>query len=325
MFDNLIKKIEFYLAKIKIFNSDVINENLTNQELINQIADNFESVMNRESFDSHLIYDCSFLIMMRPEDYYRIEMRLPLIVEGLVNRFYKIIARKKSNYSEYKPLGNYWHFHFCPQEQGIENKEIPYGKVEIISTPTSIKQDWGETLDSDLISSSLISVSVNGKHSKYSKFDLNFNNISNVDILEKGRMRVRFNENLIFDKSDLNKKDDIENQTLAKLSYELKGKKWEYKMISNQIEVAQSKNENEKSTNKRLSIYCPNNGLEDKHFILKYERSSNQFKIALLAPARVNGEKLMVNSDMNNLDWTTLKQQSKILCGLIQFNFEALK
>ena len=281
--------------------------------------------MERESFDDRLMYDCSFLILMRPEDYYRVEVRLPQIIEGIVSRFYKIINKKKSIYTHYQPLGNYWHFHFCPQETDLDNKEITEGKIQIISTPTSLKQDWGETLDNNLLTSSLISVSVNGKHSKYSKYDLNMDSLGSVDIIEKGRMRIKFNPELVFKKEDLNKNEEPKLNAFAILSFEQNKTKKSYNMIHSVVNVGMAKESNEGSTSTRLNIWMPDSDLQRDHFRIKYDEATRIFYIAIFAPARVNEEKISESVDKENPVWHRLKQKSSILCDLFQISFEALK
>lgn len=326
MFNKIKTQLEKGLDKLQLFGADSSNvDGLSNQSLVNQIEKNFIQVMERESFDDRLMYDCSFLILMRPEDYYRVEVRLPQIIEGIVSRFYKIINKKKSIYTHYQPLGNYWHFHFCPQETDLDNKEITEGKIQIISTPTSLKQDWGETLDNNLLTSSLISVSVNGKHSKYSKYDLNMDSLGSVDIIEKGRMRIKFNPELVFKKEDLNKNEEPKLNAFAILSFEQNKTKKSYNMIHSVVNVGMAKESNEGSTSTRLNIWMPDSDLQRDHFRIKYDEATRIFYIAIFAPARVNEEKISESVDKENPVWHRLKQKSSILCDLFQISFEALK
>ena len=326
MFNKIKTQLEKGLDKLQLFGADSSNvDGLSNQSLVNQIEKNFIQVMERESFDDRLMYDCSFLILMRPEDYYRVEVRLPQIIEGIVSRFYKIINKKKSIYTHYQPLGNYWHFHFYPQETDLDNKEITEGKIQIISTPTSLKQDWGETLDNNLLTSSLISVSVNGKHSKYSKYDLNMDSLGSVDIIEKGRMRIKFNPELVFKKEDLNKNEEPKLNAFAILSFEQNKTKKSYNMIHSVVNVGMAKESNEGSTSTRLNIWMPDSDLQRDHFRIKYDEATRIFYIAIFAPARVNEEKISESVDKENPVWHRLKQKSSILCDLFQISFEALK
>ena len=327
MFDKLKSQLEKGISRLNIFgsDSDVVSTGLSNQSLIDQMEANFIQVMKRESFDDRLMYDCSFLILMRPEDYKRTEVRLPVIVEGIVNRFYKIINKNKSRFTNYQPMGNYWHFHFCPQEKDLEQEEIPEGKIQIISTPTSLKNEWGEILGDNLLTSSLMSVSINGKTSKYSKYDLNMDALGSVDILAKGRMRLKFNPELIFKTDDFDKKEEKKIDAFAILSFEQNKTKKSYNMIRNTVDIGMATEAQEVSTTGRLNIWMPDAPLVRDHFRIKYDEETRIFYIALFAPARINEEKLSESVDIDNPVWHRLKQKSSILCGLLQINFEALK
>lgn len=327
MFDKLKSQIEKGISKLNVFgsDSDVASEGLSNQSLVNQLEANFIKVMNRDSYDDQLLYDCSFLVLMRPDDYHRVEVRLPQIVEGVVRRFYAIINKKKNKYSNYQPLGNYWHFHFCPQENDLEKTEIEEGKIIIISTATSLKQEWGETLDNNQLTSSLMSVSINGKTSKYSKYDLNMDALGSVDILAKGRMRLKFNPELIFKSDDIENNKEPKIDAFAILSFEQNKTKKSYNMIRNTIDIGMATDSKEVSTTGRLNIWEPDAPLLRNHFRIKYDEGTRIFYIALFAPARINEEKLSESVDSENPVWHRLKQKSSILCGLFQINFEALK
>lgn len=326
MFNKIQSKLDEQLKKINLFGSSEDNDGsqLSNQSLINQIEAHFKRGMERDSFDDQLIYDCNFLVLMRPEDYQKAELRLPQIVEGLVKRFYKIIQKKKVKYARYQPLGNYWYFQFCPQEQDPQNQTIEEGKVVIISTATSLKQDWGETLQQNLLSSELLNVSINGKHSKYSKYDLNLETLGGIDILEKGKMRLKFNSQLLFTDGDILKEEKKEIAAYARLSFEQNYSKKSYSIIGNYVEVGLAKRANEDSNASRLNIYEPNSALQQEHFAVRYDKESNTFYIALFAPAMINEERLKVSGDKSQPEWHRLKQKSSILCGMFQINFEAL-
>lgn len=327
MFDKLKSQIERGISRLNMFgsDSDVASEGLSIQTLVNLLETNFIKVMNRDSYDDQLLYDCSFLILMRPEDYHRLEVRLPQIVEGVVRRFYAVINKKKSKYSNYQPLGNYWHFHFCPQETDLDKAEIEEGKIIIISTATSLKQEWGETLENNELTSSLMSVSINGKTSKYSKYDLNMDALGSVDILAKGRMRLKFNPELIFKTDDFDKKEEKKIDAFAILSFEQNKTKKSYNMIRNTVDIGMATEAQEVSTTGRLNIWMPDAPLVRDHFRIKYDEETRIFYIALFAPARINEEKFSESVDLDNPVWHRLKQKSSILCGLLQINFEALK
>ncbi|MBO9572416.1 MAG: hypothetical protein J7497_09440, partial [Chitinophagaceae bacterium] len=64
---------------------------LTNQALVDQVLTSFKETVERESFNRRMMYDCSYLILMRPEDYKHAELRLAGITEGILDEFYDYI------------------------------------------------------------------------------------------------------------------------------------------------------------------------------------------------------------------------------------------
>lgn len=313
----MIEKLQTLINRINIFGDKSSDSTgLTNQSLVKQIESHFLNRLEHQSFDNQMLYDCSFLVIMAPDDYHRAKLRFPQIVKGVVTRFYKVIQKKKSKYKEYLPAGNYWYFQFIPLPQDTQAKD---GTVTIISTATSLKQDWGETLNQNLISSELINVSVNGQHSKYSKYDLNLETLGGVDVLEVGKMRLKFNKQLLFSDEDI-----LKEEAFGTLSFEQNYTKKSYNIVSNYVEVGLAKRKEEGITTSRLNIFEPNSSLQQDHFAIRYDMGHNAFYIALFAPARVNEELLTVSKDKNNPEWHRLKQKSSILCGMFQVNFEAL-
>ena len=89
---------------------------LTNQALVDQVLVSFKETVERESFNKRMMYDCSYLILMRPEDYKHAELRLAGITEGILDEFYDYIEQRKTQYPRYEPIGNYWDFQYCPSE-----------------------------------------------------------------------------------------------------------------------------------------------------------------------------------------------------------------
>lgn len=301
-------------------------EELTNQALVDQLEQAFRAVAKRESFDNRLIYDCSYLILMRREDYNRMEVRLPQLAEGIVRRFYHVIKEKKQEFPHYNPISNYWYFQFVGKEAIQGEGGIAKGKVEVISAPVAIKQEWGDFLQENLVSSRPISVSLNGKHSKYSKFDMNLDFLNGVDVLDRGKIRIRFHPSLDFDARRDQSEDNgskVEG-ALARLTFEQHKSKKTFNMTLPELSVGLASQPNESSTNSRLNIYEPSS-LDPNHFKIKYEASGRLFYIALFSEARVNEIKLPLSPDQDHLIWHRLKQHSKILCGLFQIEFEALK
>lgn len=311
------------------FTSGKVNS-LTNQELVNKVNTCFSEIIARESFNDRMLFDCSFLILMHPDDYTHAELRLPFITDGIVEGFYKIITQKESKYPVVKPLARYWYFQYCPSVRLTAEQPIEPGNIFIISTATVANDDW-----SPVTTDNNYKVSLNGKDSKYSKFDFDVSVLSNVDIIKKGKFRIPIVLNINSNPGKITTKPAVpaplptvtaHNQELAKI-YFMEGKKrMSFQMLSMQIEVGKAKSNDEHSTTKKLSVFTNDRDLQQHHFSIRFDEKSRLFYIAVFAPTRVNEELLTVSSSTESPTWQQLKQKSAILCGtLFQFDFEASK
>ncbi len=293
---------------------------LTNQVLVNQVVESFKETIERESFNKRMMYDCSYLILMRPEDYHHAELRLAGITEGILDEFYSHINEKKNQYPRYDPIGSFWDFQYCPAEKGVDNTEIEPGSVQVVSAPTSEKS-WME------LSSEQIKVSVSSKHSKYSKYDLNPNTFANIDILSKGHFRVKFNKEVFASESSTtttgsNTSVTPKKDKLATLQFVINKQRYSFPMREKQLKITRAV-EGLASTATLLCINEPSGSLQKEHVMIKYEEGARLFYIALFADAFVNEQKLELSRIGETPVWHPLKNDSTIVCGIFQLDFKA--
>ncbi|GAB3013431.1 hypothetical protein GCM10027051_15790 [Niabella terrae] len=293
---------------------------LTNQHLVNQVVASFRETIERESFNKRMMYDCSYLILMRPEDYRHAELRLAGITEGILDEFYDHINQMKSQYPRYEPIGSFWDFQYCPAEKGIDNSEIEPGSVQVVSAPTSEKS-WTE------LSSEQIKVSVSSKHSKYSKYDLNPNTFANIDILSKGHFRVKFNKGLFGEGSEAGTTISGSRNAadkLATIQFVLNKQRYSFPMREKQLKITKAI-EGLTSTATLLCINEPSGSLQKEHVMIKYEEAARMFYIALFGDAFVNEQRLELSRTGQQPVWHPLKSESTIVCGVFQLDFKAEK
>ncbi|HOZ85189.1 MAG TPA: hypothetical protein PK191_06850 [Niabella sp.] len=310
------------LSKIKKWllpDEEEEEKRLTNQELVNQVVESFKETIDRESFNKRMMYDCSYLILMRPEDYHHAELRLAGITEGILDEFHDIIHEKKVQFPRYAPIGTFWDFQFCPSEKGIDNAEIEPGSVQVISAPTSEKS-WAE------LSSEHIKVSISSKHSKYSKYDLNPNTFANIDILSKGHFRVKFNKDLFASEtatsSATNSSVTPKKDKLATIQFVVNKQRYSYPMREKQLKITKAL-DGLTSSATLLCINDPTGSLQKEHIMIKYEEAARLFYIALFADAFVNEQRLELSRTGDNPVWHPLKNESSIVCGIFQLDFTA--
>lgn len=294
---------------------------LTNQILVDQVVESFKETIQRESFNKRMMYDCSYLILMRPEDYKRSELRLAGITEGILDEFYDHIDFMKQQYPRYEPIASFWDFQFCPAEKGVDNTDIEPGAVQVISAPTSEKS-WAE------LSSEQIKVSISSKHSKYSKYDLNPNTFANIDILSKGHFRVKFKTNFLGEPavaasqpSATNSKSSTASDRLATIQFVLNKQRYSFPMRERQLKITKAI-QGMTSTSTLLCIEEPSGSLQKEHIMIKYDDAARAFYIALFADAYVNEQMLQLSRMGENPVWHSLKNDSTIVCGIFQIDFK---
>lgn len=293
---------------------------LTNQALVDQILVSFKETVERESFNKRMMYDCSYLILMRPEDYKHAELRLAGITEGILDEFYDYIDQRKDQYPRYEPIGSFWDFQYCPAERGVDNSEIEPGTIQVVSTPTSEKS-WSE------LSSEHIKVSVSSKHSKYSKYDLNPTTFANIDILSKGHFRVKFRTAFLGDFTSVQapaagSRNSAPPDKLATIQFVLNKQRYSFPMREKQLKITKAI-DGMTSTATLLCINEPSGSLQKEHIMIRYEEAARAFYIALFADAFVNEQKLELSRVGENPVWHSLKSVSTIVCGIFQLDFKA--
>ncbi len=294
---------------------------LTNQALVDQVVSSFKETIARESFNRRMMYDCSYLILMRPEDYRHAELRLAGITQGILDEFYEYIQLMKNQYPRFEPIGNFWDFQYSPAEHGINNEDIEPGFVQVISAPTSEKS-WAE------LSSEQIKVSISSKHSKYSRYDLNPDTFSNIDILSKGHFRVKFNRELLGNvapapgANTAASEPSGQKDRLATIQFVLQKQRYSFPMRERQLKITKAI-PGMASTSTLLCIDEPSGSLQKEHIMIKYEEPARAFYIALFADAFVNEQSLQLSRAGENPIWHPLKNDSTIVCGIFQIDFKA--
>lgn len=294
---------------------------LTNQILVDQVVESFKETIQRESFNKRMMYDCSYLILMRPEDYKRSELRLAGITEGILDEFYDHIDFMKQQYPRYEPIASFWDFQYCPAERGIDNTDLEPGSIQVISAPT-IEKSWAE------LSSEQIKVSISSKHSKYSKYDLNPSTFANIDILSKGHFRVKFKTNFLGEPvvaapqpSAINSKSSTASDRLATIQFVLNKQRYSFPMRERQLKITKAI-QGMTSTSTLLCIEEPSGSLQKEHIMIKYDDAARAFYIALFADAYVNEQMLQLSRMGENPVWHSLKNDSTIVCGIFQIDFK---
>lgn len=330
------------IEKIKnlFFGKDNDNEwgTISNQMIVEKVEKVFTEILKRDSVYERMIFDTDFLILVPPATYERVSLQAPALAKPIINKFYEVIRKQSLKYPDFTPLANYWNLQFAQKEFG---SDIPKKEQIMIISKVTAERDWSETLKSE---GAAEKISINGKHSKYSNWDINDEILQKIDILERGKVRVRFNKNLVFEdekpqqpqttptpgvtiptaaSGSKSSSSGTSQEGLAHIKFRENDKNMNYTMRENQISIGKAA-ENEKSTLKRLVIRTNESGFEENHLQIRFDPNTRIFYIAVFAPTRVNEQSLQI-SPISNPVWHTLTQNASILCGFYSIRFQALK
>lgn len=299
------------------------SQSFSNKKLVKMVEDVFTQVLLRDSLDDRLIYDSNFMIVVSSEIYERVSLQAPLVAQSIVKGFYKAIKKNMVNKEEFIPCSEYWYIQFVSKDYVINNEDNQ-SNVEIFSQ-FAAKSTWIETLTSEVSSGS---VSLNGKHSKYSKWAINNEIMKNVDVMEKGLVRIPFNKEFESNTGvETGKKAEnppVQGE-LAQIQFDENGRTMAFKMKTQLLTIGKASFENEKSQPDKLVIFTDNPALKENHIQVRYDAASRIFYIAVYANTVVNGEQVKVSYSTGTPTWHSLKQESNIMCGLYRIHFKALQ
>ena len=318
-------------------NNDSDWNTISNQQIVEKIEKVFTEILKRDSVYDRMIFDTDFLILVPPATYERVSLQAPALAKPIISKFYEVIRKQTTKYKDYTPLANYWNLQFAQKEFGVN---VPKNEQIIIISKVTAERDWSETLKSE---GAAEKISINGKHSKYSNWDINDEILQKIDILERGKVRVRFNNSLMFeDEKPRPEKATAGNivaptpvaasksstvntpqEGLAQIKFREHDKNMNYIMRENLISIGKASG-NEKSSLKKLVIHNNESGFEENHLQIRFDPATRIFYIAVFAHTRVNEQSLKI-SPITSPVWHTLTQNASILCGFYAIKFQALK
>lgn len=300
------------------FGKDHDISGFSNQKLADKVVECFKMRMKDCSLNDSLIYDMNFLMLVPPKHFDDVCVHLPILAKSMVREFYKIIETERVKRPSYAPLTNFWTFRVAPKDITELGEE---GDIAIFGQATAEKT-WGETFEQD---ANLGSVSINGKHSAYSRFNLNESLFEGVDTLERGCLRIVFNRQLKLEDYDMDGADEarpkpMHNPTTTSKEYaqitfnSLNGSKC-YLMRHKMLSIGKARDKDDKPSAERLPIQIGDIALSTEHFYLAYNEHSRSLSLALFAPATINGVNHTRVSTPSQTEWIPLRQKTDILCG----------
>lgn len=344
-----------------LFGGDKEHGAFSNQSLVNKAVACFREGLRTSSLRKRLIYDMNFLILVPHKEYDRVADRFSPIVKEMVEGFYEVIqqermaeppsllprlfSRGKSAETgvmrDYHPLSEYWTFRVAPNDQ-LEGGDDD--GILIIGQATA-ERTWGDTLVRD---ADIGSVTINGKRTAYNRFNFNPQMFDGIDTLERGCVRLAFSMELRLDGQTLvsmgksstsaGQPSSIQIETagtplssatkdkdaLALLSFSDQGGSKEYHMRNSNLSIGRKQGANDRTSLERLAIETGDEALAIEHFRLSYDPVARRLRLAVFAPARLDGIHIGSISRPEAPEWIDLKQNNVLSYGIGHIRITAL-
>lgn len=306
-----------FLGTLKrfFFGEENQSERFSNQKLADKVVECFKIRMRDCSLNDSLIYDMNFLILVPSQYFDDVCVHLPILSKSMVREFYKVIEIERVKRPSYAPLTNFWTFRVAPKdigELGEEDGIVIFGQA-------TAEKTWGETFEQD---ANLGSVSINGKHSAYSRFNLNQELFSGVDALERGCLRIKFSQELKLEDHGMGgnipepkTSTSSPSKEYAQITFNSRNGSRCYLMKQKVLSIGKARDKDDKPSAERLPIQIGDTALFPDHFCLAYNEPSRSLSLALFAPATINGVHHSDVSTPSQTEWILLRQKTDILCG----------
>lgn len=169
--------------------------NLTRQELIDKIYEQFRIELDNESTSVSMLFPTSFYIYLNETDYALREKSFPFTVNDLIEIFYQTIRDKMKRYPGYIPHSRYWMFQFVSFTPGTEIMG-PNGDMENLEPKQILVLSSlvPEEIDSNNNDGSRIVTTFHAKDSMTAVGTaINFDSLKGINMLAKDRFKVTFN------------------------------------------------------------------------------------------------------------------------------------
>lgn len=312
-----------------IFDSDGNKLDLQNEDKLNirgfidQVTNQFKVDMDEFVGYKVIQFPMVFDILMRQEDFNRLNKAIRGVLPEIVSKFYGIIKEKKNELpdSVVKNANKYWIFSYSasdatPDEAG-NMRPIELG--EVITRATLYYADVrtadnNENKDKESSVSSMSSVSnLKGRIGSLTGTAYNLDILGGGMIHANGKITFDFDSNLGQDIKEINRNRN-ESNMLALLTWESdksdKKSSSSFKMIENRITISGPK---DIRNNPSSILKIDDNLVEQDHVQIRYLESENKFQICAFADGVRRNQILVPVSQGQNITWVPLLNKSTLI------------
>lgn len=287
-------------------------EEITNELILSELKEHFETMLKKESVGDRMLYPMSFNVLMDRDDYEDRKQALPFVLPEVVKAFYKVIKSMRDRYGNYEPPATYWTFKFSGCDAGDVPADGPMpllvSKGHLTTIASLYTFDINEAKGNTRVEENTrVSIKLDMSNVMTDQ-NVNWTAIKNLDIISEGSFTFKFDKRLGEDSASIvTESNTAEMSGLAEFMYSVNGKNVYYTMQDMLVTIS-GLNEKRKGRN-FFVVESP--AVKDSHVQIKYLQNENKFQIAAFGKTRLNGRALAESSGAPV--WFDLANKSNIL------------
>jgi len=282
---------------------------LTPDDVYKYIVEKFNESIKELSFANRVVFFHEFIVCFSPEDYHKFMDNkrgiFGLIIQESVKQFYQILKKYRLEGKTVEPSSNKWVFRFVshpdykPGDKSFIGKLLPGSshqkeenfRVTFIPRQTGIAET----------------------------FDVNNEILKDFTFYSEGYYEVPYQENLVLNEGKIT---NAQTGVLARFETiipdrEFAGKKIEYQMKDEEI-IVSGKDESKEGS---YIFRIPSDWVNTPHLRIRFNKTDGKFYVASFGEKTILNENEVAVSNVNNIVWTELAINSRmVLNGIVGIN-----
>lgn len=285
---------------------------LTPDDVYKYIIEKFRESIPELSFANRIVFFHEYIVCFSPEDYNKfMDNRkgiFGLIIQESVKQFYLTLKKYRLEGKTVEPSSNKWVFRFVSHPDYKSGDKSFIGKLLPGSTGSNHQKQ--ENLRVTFIPR---------QTGIAETFDVNHDILKDFTFYSEGYYEVPYREDLVLDEGKITNSQTgvlarfetiIPDKTFA-------GKKIEYLMKEEEITVT-GKDEPGDASN---IFKIPSDWVNTPHLRIRYNKAAAKFYVASFGEKTILNENEVAASDLNNIVWTELPVNSRmVLNGIVGVN-----
>lgn len=282
---------------------------LTPNDVYKYIVQKFNESIAQLSFANRIVFFHEYIVCFNPEDYAQFMDNkrgiFGLIIQESIKQFYETLKTYRLQGKTVEPSSNKWVFRFVSHPDYTRGDKSFIGKL----LPGSNVQK----------EENLRVTFIPRQTGIAETYDINDEILNGFTFYSEGYYEVPYHEDLVLDEKKIS---NNESSLYARFETivpdkEFAGKKIEFLMKEEEI-IITGKEEKRDAAN---IFKIPSEWVSSPHLRIKFDKSDGKFYVTSFGEKTVLNEKQIETSNMDNISWTELPLNSRIvLNGIVGIN-----